>query len=99
MLPKIFVSTETLLSQGEYEKAYKKAKNGEKDFVLYENIIAVLAQEYKKSLKNPDSFKLNNVWIDVDDDMFVLSISGSNSYGGTFCIYGLYTYETYKTDY
>ena len=29
VLPKIFVSTETLLSQGEYEKAYKKAKNGE----------------------------------------------------------------------
>ena len=99
VLPKIFVSTETLLSQGEYEKAYKKAKNGEKDFVLYENIIAVLAQEYKKSLKNPDSFKLNNVWIDVDDDMFVLSISGSNSYGGTVSNYALYTYDTDKNDY
>lgn len=42
---------------------------------------------------------MNNVWIDVDDDMFVLSISGSNSYGGTVSNYALYTYDTDKNEY
>ena len=41
--PKIFVSVEKLCAQGNYEKAYEKAKGDEKKAVKVENLAAVLS--------------------------------------------------------
>lgn len=94
ILPKIFISYQELLEQGEYEKAYRRASKEEKEIVLYENIIAEQCEIIKGDLKNPDSFVLNNVWISNDESKrIVLDIGGTNSYGGIVNSYYLITYD------
>jgi hypothetical protein len=100
VVPRVFVSVDTLCERGEYEKAYKKAKDDEKLQVLGENIAAYLSNETSDSLKDPTSFLLRDVWFkctyDVDDEkvrvQVVLYVSGKNSYGGTVSNYWLYSY-------
>lgn len=93
IIPKLFVSPFTIMEEADYEKAYKKANKEEKEFVLYENVIAKNCIEIKDHLKNPESFKLNEVWIDKENHRFVLKVSGTNSYGGTVSSYHYYTFD------
>ena len=93
VLPKIFVTPYEMMEVADYEKAYKRAKSEEKDLVLYENVIAKNCNEIKGNLKNPESFKLNEVWIDKENHRFVLKVSGTNSYGGTVSSYRYYTFD------
>lgn len=97
-LPKIFVSTETLLSQADYEKAYQKAKDSEKEGVLWENIVATICADFKEQLKNPDSFKLLNVWIDEENDNVFIEYNATNGYGGTIKGWAYY-YWSSSTNY
>lgn len=97
IVPKIFISTESLLAEGKYEEAYKKANSKSKDLVLIENIVANSCKDYKSRLKNPDSFKLLEFYFITLDDAsvdIVLKTSGTNSYGGVVSSYELYEYRT-----
>lgn len=90
--PNIFVSTEKLLEQGNYEEAYLKAKDEEKLTIITENIVAVLCKEAKDGLKNSDSFSLRDIFILDNSNEIVLHIQGTNSYGGTVTNYWYYKY-------
>lgn len=93
--PKIFVSTDDLLAQGNYEEAYKKAKNEEKERIYYENAIAYVSNEIIESYKDPSSFELREAWIDKTEKRIVLKTAGKNSFGG---ITSSYQYITYNKD-
>lgn len=99
ILPKLFVSTEEYLAEGNYEKAYDKAGKSEKEDVLVENLIAELSAESKNSMKDPDSFKLRDAWYDADGDRIVLKIQGANSYGGDVTNYWFYTFSDEDQEY
>ena len=99
IIPKLFVSPFTIMEEADYEKAYKKANKEEKEFVLYENVIAKNCIEIKDHLKNPESFKLNDAWIDTENHNFVLEISGTNSYGGVVSSYYYYKFNNDDNEY
>lgn len=93
VFPKIFVSTEDLISQGNYEEAYKKAKNDQKEKIYRENIIAVLANEVIDGYKDPSSFDLRDAWFNEDEKFIVIKAGGKNSYGGIVFSYDYFTYS------
>lgn len=90
---KVFVSTEEILNEGDYEKAYKKAKKSEKESILVENLMVTLCAEAKENLKNEDSFKLREAYFDKDTHRIVLRIQGTNTYGGEVNSYWFYTFS------
>lgn len=98
-IPKLFISSEKYLEQGNYVKAYEKAKEDNKNDVLFENLIANLSEKSKESLKNPDSFRLKDVWYDEEAGDIVMDIQGTNSYGGTISSYWLYMYSEEDEEY
>lgn len=98
-VPKLFVSHEQYLSEGNYTQAYKKASKSDKESVLIENLIAVICAEAKDNLKNPESFKLRDGWYDKEDNKIVLSIQGTNSYGGDVASYWYYTFDKSDVEY
>ncbi len=93
VLPKIFISTDELLEQGEYEKAYKKASTKEKEDIESENLIAVLCNDVIEGYKDPSSFELRDAWYDRDKKVVVLKTGGKNSYGGIVFSYDYFTYS------
>ncbi|MDE6567212.1 MAG: zinc-ribbon domain-containing protein, partial [Lachnospiraceae bacterium] len=94
VIPKIFVSPETLMSEGNYKKAYNKSKKEEKDDILIENLISSLCKESEDGLKDPASFKLRDAWYEnKDKKRIVLYISGKNSLGGTTNNFWLFTFN------
>lgn len=99
VIPKIFVSADEYLAQGNYEKAYDKAKKDQKEDVLIENLIATICAEAKTSLKNEDSFKLRQAWYDKNEDRIVLRIQGKNSFGGDVTNYWYYTFDDEEQEY
>lgn len=93
VLPKIFISTEKLLAKGQYEKAYKNAKDSEKENIAKENLIAVLCNDVIENYKDPSSFDLRDAWIDEDKKVVVMKTGGKNSYGGVVFSYDYFTYD------
>lgn len=98
--PKIFISMEGYLEQGNYEKAYGKAKTDkEKLEVKAENAAAVQSAYSADNLKDPSSFSLRDAYYNEetnDDGMtrsLVLLISGANSYGANVSSYWLYDWD------
>ncbi|RKI38027.1 zinc ribbon domain-containing protein [bacterium D16-51] len=98
-IPQIFVSTSDLLAEGNYEKAYSKAKKDQKDDVLVENLISYECKEAANGLKDPSSFQLREVWYDKGNSRFVLSISGKNGMGGAASGYWYYKYSEEEKEY
>lgn len=99
-IPKLSVSVDDLCAQGDYIKAYDKAKEDEKLEVKAESIAAERSSFSSTNLKDPSSFKLRDVYYQesVNDDgtlsgQLVLYISGTNSYGGNVSSYWLYTWD------
>ena len=96
--PKIFVSIDTLCAQGNYEKAYARASEDEKNTVLAENIIAYLSYESSENLKDPSSFLLRDAYYIVSYNageeriyqQAVLYISGKNGFGGNSSSYWIW---------
>lgn len=93
LLPKLLISTEELLAQGNYEKAYAYAKEEEKADIVTENLIAVVCKEVVDGLKDPSSFELRKAWYDEEKQHLILKVSGKNSYGGVVSNYWYYTYD------
>ena len=91
--PKIFVSYDTYMAQGNYEKAYSKAKGDEKADVIAENNIAVCSNMAIDSLKDSKSFDLRDAWYDAENRRVVLQVAANNSYGNTVLNYWLFTYD------
>ena len=98
--PKIFISMEGYLEQGNYEKAYKKAKtDDDKKAVKVENLAAVQSAYSADNLKDPSSFSLRDVYYNDYEyegettPHLVLYISGANSYGASVSSYWIYTYS------
>lgn len=99
--PKIFVDSAGYLAQGNYEKAYEKAKTDEERLeVKFENIAAVQSAFSADNLKDPSSFSLRDAYYNesTNDDgtpngQLVLYISGANSYGASVSSYWLYTWD------
>lgn len=100
VIPQIFVSPETLMSEANYQKAYTKAKKDEKNDVLIENLISSICKKAEDNLKDPASFKLRDAWYETTDDKnIVLYISGKNSMGGMTNSYWLYTFDSEDNEY
>lgn len=93
ILPKLFISTEDFLVEGNYEKAYEKAKEEQKSLVIKENIVAVLSNESKGSMKDADSFVLRDAYVTSNASSVVLQIQGANSYGGNVTNWWMYMYS------
>ncbi len=97
--PKIFVSVEDLCAQGDYQKAYEKAKDDEKELVKIESIAAERSAYSAEYLKDPSSFSLREAYYNEHEydgettPHLVLYISGANSYGANVSSYWLYTYD------
>lgn len=98
-IPQIFVSTSDLLAEGNYKKAYSKAKKNQKDDVLLENLISYECKEAVNNLKDPSSFQLREAWYDKENSCFVLSISGKNGMGGAATSYWYYKYSEEDNEY
>lgn len=83
IIPKIFVTPEQLMTEGNYEKAYSKAKKDKKEQVLVENLIIDICNDIKDNMKDPSSFGLRDVWYESRGrKRMVLYTSGKNSVGG-----------------
>ncbi len=93
VIPKLTISVDELLAEGNYEEAYKKAKGEEKTKVEYENLIAYICNDVSEGLKDPSSFKLREAWYDKSNQRIVLYVNGNNSYGAQVGGYWYYTYD------
>lgn len=98
-IPKLFVSTEKYLENGEYEKAYSSAKNGtEKSNVTAENAVAVCSSICIDKMSASSSFDLKNAYYDNEYGWVVLEV-GSGSYGDIEYWLFSYTNESGKFSY
>lgn len=83
IIPRILVTPEELMAEGNYEKAYAKASEEDKDTILIENLIIDICNEIKEYMKDPSSFELRDVWYETSGrKRIVLYTSGKNSMGG-----------------
>lgn len=104
--PKIFINMEGYMEQGNYEKAYEKAKSDDDKLkVKAENAVAVQSAYSADNLKDPSSFSLRDAYYSesTNDDgkpskQMVLYISGANSYGASVSSYWLYTWSDDKNN-
>lgn len=99
VIPEILTTPYQIMEEGNYEKAYEKANNDEKEEVLCENLVAVCSETVKDNLKNPSSFNLQNVWFDKDEGKLVLKIGGTNSFGGMISNYSFFKYDKSSNSY
>lgn len=95
-VPRVFVSMEGYMEQGNYEKAYRKAKTEEdKIAVKAENAAACQSAFSAYNLKDPSSFFLRDAYYYEEDGTIYLTlyISGANSYGASVSSYWLYEWD------
>lgn len=95
----MFVTTEQWLEEGNYEKAYNKAKEDEKQGVLIENLIAYLCKDDIDYMNDDRSFNIRKAWIDIDKGDLVLMIGGNNSFGASVVNLWYYTYQEDEGEY
>lgn len=88
IVPHIFLSVDDLCAQGNYIKAYNKAKDDEKMEVKAESIAAEKSYYLSDDLKEPLSFKLTDVYYNevTNDDgsmdaQILLCTNSYNNYG------------------
>lgn len=98
VVPKFFVKYDTYLAEGNYEKAYAKAGEDEKDLVVKENIAAIVSSLIKESLKDSSSFVLREVYIEEMKNV-VIKNQGNNSYGGAVSDYVWYQWNEKKSEF
>lgn len=106
IVPKLFVSVDELCAQGNYVKAYDKAKTTEQKKVADENLVAFICDMCVDSLKDSKSFELRNAWIEkgTNDDgnpicQIVLTVAANNSYGNTVINYWMYSWDNEDREY
>lgn len=93
LIPKLFVTYDTYMAEGDYKKAYDKAADDEKELVIKENIAAIVSALTKESLKDSGSFVLREVYVEEGMKNVVLKEQGNNSYGGAVSGYVWYQWD------
>lgn len=93
LIPKLFVTCDTYMAEGDYKKAYDKAGDDEKELVIKENIAAIVSSLTKESLKDSSSFVLREVYVEENMTNVVLKEQGNNSYGGAVSGYVWYQWD------
>lgn len=93
LIPKLFVTYDAYMAEGDYKKAYDKAGEDEKELVIKENIAVIISALTKESLKDSDSFVLREVYVEEDMKNIVLKEQGNNSYGGAVSGYVWYQWD------
>lgn len=93
LVPKLFVTYDVYMAEGDYEKAYDKAVEDEKELVIKENIAAIVSALTKESLKDSSSFILREVYVEENMKDVVLKEQGNNSYGGAVSGYVWYRWN------
>ncbi len=99
IVPNLFVKYDTYLAEGDFEKAYDKAGNDEKDLVIKENIAAIVSSLIKENLKDSSSFVLREVYIEEKLKNVVIKEQGNNSYGGAVTSYVWYQWNNEKSEF
>ena len=101
VLPNLLKSKEQLLEEKRYTEAYQKASDEEKRDVIGENIAAYTCENLiVYSLKDPESFKLTDIYYNPDyPGDIVLSVSGTNGFGGKSTSYWLCYYSDEDKDF
>ena len=99
VFPTLFMSTDDLLAQGNYQKAYSSAKKDEKADIEAENIIAYICKDVVDSLTDPNSFNLRRAWYDTSEQRVVLLVGANNSFGNVVTNYWYYTYDDEDSEY
>lgn len=64
LIPKLLIPYDTYMIEGDYEKAYNKAGDEEKELVIKENIAVVVSALTKEKLKDSSSFVLREVYVE-----------------------------------
>lgn len=101
VLPNVLKSKEQLLEEKRYTEAYQKASDDEKRDVIGENLAAYTCENLiVYSLKDPESFKLTDIYYSPDyPGDIVLSVSGTNGFGGKSASYWLCYYSEEEGDF
>ncbi len=95
----MFVPTDKWLAEGNFERAYDKAGEDEKQDVLIENLIIDLCNREIDYMNDSDSFNIRRGWIDVKNGNLVLLIGGKNSFGGSVINMWVFTYSSEQRKY
>lgn len=101
LLVTIFLNPQHYIEKGDYQTAYKVANAESKEYVLRENIIAVVSSDCVDSLKDSASFELREAYISFKDSSkgIVLKVAANNSYGNQVINYWYYTYDKDDAEY
>ncbi len=81
LIPKLLIPYDTYMIEGDYEKAYNKAGDEEKELVIKENIAVVVSALTKEKLKDSSSFVLREVYVEKGMKNVVVKEQGNNSIG------------------
>lgn len=99
VLPKILITPEKLMAEGNFAEAYEKADAVEKPQVKATNAVAVCSAMCVDVLKDSASFDLRDAWYDSSTGAVTLKVAGNNSYGNTVINYWYYTWDDEDYEY
>lgn len=98
-IPALTISPQELIAQGDFERAYSKASDDQKQDVLVANLAAVVSNDLIDNLKDSDSYELKNIYFDEDAYEMILEVSANNSFGGRVSNWYDYRFEEDDNEY
>lgn len=98
-VPAITITPQQLVARGDFEKAYNKASDDQKQEVLVANLATVCSKDLIEDLNDPDSYRLRSLYFDADSGGMVLEVSASNEAGGLSTSWYYYRYNKEKKEY
>lgn len=94
IIPELTKTPIDLIKENNWEQAYSKASDEEKDDVLIANLSASMSKdEIIDSLKDPSSFNLREIYFSKTSHELVLLVGGKNSYGGMVSSFYYFTWN------
>lgn len=98
-IPALTISPQELIAQGDFERAYSKASDDQKQDVLVANLAAVVSNDLIDNLKDSDSYELKNIYFGEDAHEMILEVSANNSFGGRVSNWYDYRFEEDDNEY
>lgn len=98
-IPALTISPQELIAQGDFERAYSKASDDQKQDALVANLAAVVSNDLIDNLKDSDSYELKNIYFDEDAHEMILEVSANNSFGGRVSNWYDYRFEEDDNEY
>lgn len=99
VVPKLLITPEKLMAEGDYIAAYEKADEEQKDDIIKANAVAFCSALCKDSLKDSESFNLREAWYREDTYSVILTVAANNSYGNTVINYWYYYWSESELEY